>query len=690
MNSLKNMLKPGHDKDDQSTYGSGNRSTDNNPENDTLYETKETKPPKEHGIMRQILNPGGEKYDEAAYGANATTNPRASENAVERAPDMFDRRNEEGGEGYGAHGLPSTSTSSGVPGQQSHLGRDAALAGGAGTAAYEAEKHHGHHGHHHDNTGSSNIAPGSGRDTTNFSHPRGSANDYGELPGDLGANDPRRSSGATTGLQTGSTSNTGDRSHLGRDAGLAAGAAGLAGEGMHHHGHNTGDLPDRTRDNYGSTGGPLSSGTSSGAQYGNVGHDAAALGAVDPLGDKTTHSHHDGTGFHHADHHEFRGPNLDRSGEHVGFASGPHVTDTANRLDPHISGGGLATGAAGLGVEESSRHHHHHHHQPTTTSYDDQRAVPQSSHHYGRDAAGVAGVGAAGAGAYELHNHRAGPKESDPASSTIGPHSSNVLNVLDPRVQPDPAKQKDPTPAHNNETMNRMDPRVNSENAPMQAAYPNQNLDNQHRYGRDAALVGGGAAAAGTAQHEKSKKEAERESKQMLKEEKAERKQDERLEKEHERQERKLEKEHEKAAHHSSDHHEKKGILSGLFHHKAKDDLKHSGDDRRLHEDYDFEGATQPDYIATHPERLREGGHADLVPAGGQAEQMENYNSSHHHNKLHKDPPASVQRELEDRARQEGNFGNTGTSASTTTGYPSAASDATPPYTGANTGTRQF
>lgn len=608
---------------------------------------------------------------------------------------MFDRRYEEGGEGYqqGSQGLPSTGTSSGLQGQQSHLGRDAALAGGAGTAAYEADKHHGHHGHHHDNTGS-NIAPGSAgyeaeklhkgnynsssglpSDSTNFSHPRGSANDYGELPGDLGANDPRRGSGAPTGMQSGSTSNTGDRSHLGRDAGLAAGAAGLAGEGMHHHGHSSGDrglasnLPDRTRDNYGSTGSPLSSGTSSGAQYGNVGRDAAALGTAGALGDKTTHSHHDGTGFHHADHHEFRGPNLDPSGSHVGFASGPHVTDTANRLDPHISGGGLSTGAAGLGAEESARHHHHHH-QPTNTSYDDQRAEP---HHHGRDAAGLAGAGAAGAGAYELANRRAGPKETDPASSTIGPHSSNVLNVIDPRVQPDPAKQKDPTPAHNNETMNRMDPRVNSENVPTQAAYPNENLDKQHHYGRDAAMVGGGAAAAGVAGNEFSKKEAERSEKQMLKEEEAERKRE------------------EKAAHHGHHDKDKKsgGGLLGFLHKKDDGKSKHdntSGDPRRLHEDYDYEGATQPDYIATHPERLREGGHMELQSAGGQAEQMDNYNSSHEHHKLHKDPPAKVQRELEDRARQQGNVGNTGTSESTTTGYPTAASDAT----GSNSGTRQF
>ena len=79
-----------------------------------------------------------------------------------------------------------------------------------------------------------------------------------------------------------------------------------------------------------------------------------------------------------------------------------------------------------------------------------------------------------------------------------------------------------------------------------------------------------------------------------------------------------------------------------------------------MHEDYQYEGASQPDYIATHPERLQQGGagvgsgSSGLIPAGGAAEQMENSSSTHHHNKLHKDPPESVRRELEERARQEG------------------------------------
>ena len=58
--------------------------------------------------------------------------------------------------------------------------------------------------------------------------------------------------------------------------------------------------------------------------------------------------------------------------------SGPHITDTANRLDPHVhSGIGGVTG-------DSSGHHHHGHHG-----------------HRGEEAALAGGAGGAGLGALE-------------------------------------------------------------------------------------------------------------------------------------------------------------------------------------------------------------------------------------------------------------------------------------------------
>ncbi|KAJ8105074.1 hypothetical protein OPT61_g10399 [Boeremia exigua] len=116
---------------------------------------------------------------------------------------------------------------------------------------------------------------------------------------------------------------------------------------------------------------------------------------------------------------------------------------------------------------------------------------PQSQHHYGRDA-GLAGAGAATAGglAYAASRDQpsgqrtVGPTAEDPASKTIGPHKSNIANVLDPRVQPDPAKQKDHTTTgpHQSDTLNRADPKVDDKAG-------------QHHYGRDAAIAGGAGAA---------------------------------------------------------------------------------------------------------------------------------------------------------------------------------------------------
>lgn len=48
------------------------------------------------------------------------------------------------------------------------------------------------------------------------------------------------------------------------------------------------------------------------------------------------------------------------------------------------------------------------------------------------------GAGAVGAGAYEATQGQ----DTGPASKTIGPHDSNVANILDPSVKPDPAKMR--------------------------------------------------------------------------------------------------------------------------------------------------------------------------------------------------------------------------------------------------------
>ncbi|KAF1923197.1 uncharacterized protein M421DRAFT_9842 [Didymella exigua CBS 183.55] len=131
----------------------------------------------------------------------------------------------------------------------------------------------------------------------------------------------------------------------------------------------------------------------------------------------------------------------------------------------------------------------------TSTSHQriDAHGELQPQHHYGRDA-GLAGAGVGAATAAGLAHsgsrdkltgqRTVGSTAEDPASKTIGPHTSNIANILDPRVKPDPSKQKDHTTTgpHQSDTLNRADPRVDDKAG-------------QHHYGRDAAVAGGVGAA---------------------------------------------------------------------------------------------------------------------------------------------------------------------------------------------------
>jgi len=105
------------------------------------------------------------------------------------------------------------------------------------------------------------------------------------------------------------------------------------------------------------------------------------------------------------------------------FVQGPHTTDTANLLDPHVAGG--------IGGAESATGRHGHH-----------------GHGHKEDAALAAGTTSAGLGAYEGdRDHRGNTTgastgtgldpSNGPAPNTAGPHKSDMLNKLDPRVDSD-------------------------------------------------------------------------------------------------------------------------------------------------------------------------------------------------------------------------------------------------------------
>ncbi|KAF2396416.1 hypothetical protein EJ06DRAFT_534135 [Trichodelitschia bisporula] len=100
-------------------------------------------------------------------------------------------------------------------------------------------------------------------------------------------------------------------------------------------------------------------------------------------------------------------------------------------------------------------------------------------------------------------SNRAQPTATDPAPHTVGPHSSDALNVLDPRVLPQPEKQKgnrsgstteDPAPhtvgPHKSDALNVLDPRVQPQPQKMKDQHlhipgeypetPQQEMDDPH------------------------------------------------------------------------------------------------------------------------------------------------------------------------------------------------------------------
>ncbi|KAF2874158.1 hypothetical protein BDV95DRAFT_323577 [Massariosphaeria phaeospora] len=138
--------------------------------------------------------------------------------------------------------------------------------------------------------------------------------------------------------------------------------------------------------------------------------------------------------------------------------------------------------------------------QTNTSPYSSTQLDPRVSTntHHGRDAALVGGaLGGAGLAAHGTGNDRQVSKEntqpstSGPASSTVGPHQSNVANVIDPRVKPNLESQHQDAPVHKSSLLNRLDPRVD----------PKALGENQHHHGSEAAAVGG-AGAAGYGAHQ--------------------------------------------------------------------------------------------------------------------------------------------------------------------------------------------
>jgi hypothetical protein len=572
--------------------------------------------------------------------------------------------------GFGQTAEPSE------PSSEHHLGRDAALVGGAGAAglgAHEALKSH--------SSPTQQSAPSTSTGAgVGYPAPLGSHEALADrtLPTQQPTYSP--SSQASPALGSGHQTQTpqqvtgnpltGSREpekehHYGRDAALLGGA-GAAGYGADQYlkDRNTTTVPSSTGADgivtEPTTGLPM-----------NVGKYGAATGGTDANPEIASHYNDPPVGSDSArtqqpldqnkDHHYGRDAALVGGAGAAGYgadqylkdrnATGPSstgadgiVTDPTTGLPMNVGKYGTATGGTDANPAIAS----HYNDPPIGT----QQSLDQNKeHHYGRDAALVGGAGAAGAAGYAALQDGRG--DTGPASKTIGPHSSNIANIVDPRVRPEPEKMKDHTTAGpwQSDTLNKLDPKVESNpnkadvkahgyasgvpTQPLQQQHQQQqqlpvDQDKDHHYGRDAALVGGtGAAAYGATQaydqHEQDKlaKEQEKQAQHDAKE----------RAKEQEKQAKHDAKEHDKQAKHDAKEAEKahKKEQEKLDKHHAKEQEK--AEEKRLKEQEKAEEKRQKELEKLQHDKEKE----DAKLASARYDEAEAKHNKH--NKLHKEAP---------------------------------------------------
>lgn len=338
-------------------------------------------------------------------------------------------------------------------------------------------------------------------------------------------------------------------------------------------------------------------------------------------------------------------------------SSAPHQSGSLNKADPRVASDPYASQQQQKLVEDDK------------------------DHHYGRNAALAGGAGAAGAAGYSaLQSDR---EDTGPASKTIGPHKSNVANIVDPRVQPEPEKMKEHTTSGpwQSDTLNKMDPKVESDpnKADVKAhgyasGVPTQpqrqqpiDEDKDHHYGRNAAAAGGAGAAGAAAygaydqrEQEKLAKEQAKEQEKLAKEQEKQAQHDAKEQaKEQEKQAKHDAKEQDKKAKHDAKEADKQAKHDAQEAEKARKkeeekqakeqeklDKQHAKDqekaeEKRLKEQEKLEKERSKEQEKLEKEKEKE--NAKLAAA--RQEEAE----GKHHNKLHKDPP-------EEREKKDGIF----------------------------------
>ncbi|TKA81023.1 hypothetical protein B0A55_02487 [Friedmanniomyces simplex] len=429
----------------------------------------------DRGVARQVLNPGGDKYDEMRYGTTAhsdqplnmaTTGTESigglGTSRIESQPEAEDSRGvarqilNPGGDKYDEKRFGETGSA--VPGSElgsTTTGQALPDRTAQGISATDM-----------------NPSYDAGRTHAERSFPlSGGATNRADEAGRFGTDEAMREDPSTA-----------SQSHFGRDAGLAG--AGVAGAGALGY---EAERSRRPEDSFSSAGAGYSDPSSTGglgamsrSELGSSGLHQSASNPRDVPGDAF--------GYHKPDETPVEG--------YLHHTQGPHSTDIANVLDPHVPGefptetgedphnstlgrdaaiGGAGIGAAGLGAAgyEASQSRNEPYAGsgtgseyliPTTTNMRSTPAAGQSDlaavepeHHYGRDAALAGGTGVAGVAGYEALKDRHETRQDEPfgTSSSYAAAPAPAVAQRDMPVQPE-------------------------------------------HYGRDAAVVGGtGAAAAG-------------------------------------------------------------------------------------------------------------------------------------------------------------------------------------------------
>lgn len=352
--------------------------------------------------------------------------------------------------------------------------------------------------------------------------------------------------------------------------------------------------------------------------------------------------------------------------------TGPHGSDTLNKADPRVPSNSQFAQQQQQPLDSDPY-----------ASQQQQKLVDDDKNHYGRNAALAGGAGVAGAAGYSaLQKDR---EDTGPASKTIGPHKSNVANIVDPRVQPEPEKMKEHTTSGpwQSDTLNKMDTKVESDpnkadvkahgyasgvpTQPQQQQQQQQPLDEDkdHHYGRNAAVAGGagvaGAAAYGAydqKEQEKLAKEQAKEQEKLAKEQEKQAQHDAKEQaKEQEKQAKHDAKEADKKAKHDAKEADKQAKHDAQEAEKARKkeeerqakeqeklDKQHAKDqekaeEKRLKEQEKLEKERSKEQEKLEKEKEKE--NAKLAAA------RQEEADGKHHNKLHKDPP-------EEREKKDG------------------------------------